>query len=110
MRIDAPCTGSRSTAGPRPTSQTAEDHHDHAPRPLRPDGRTAVSARGVAVVTGGSAGVGREAVRALASRGWDVAVLARGQAGTEAAADDVTAGGRRGLAVLCDVADPAQVE
>jgi NAD(P)-dependent dehydrogenase (short-subunit alcohol dehydrogenase family) len=69
-----------------------------------------VSARGVAVVTGGSAGVGREAVRALASRGWDVAVLARGQAGTEAAADDVKARGRTGLAVLCDVADPAQVE
>ena len=36
-----------------------------------------MSARGVAVVTGGSAGVGREAVRALAARGWDVAVLAR---------------------------------
>ncbi len=34
--------------------------------------------RGVAVVTGGTAGIGRATVRELASRGWDVAVLARG--------------------------------
>jgi NAD(P)-dependent dehydrogenase (short-subunit alcohol dehydrogenase family) len=69
-----------------------------------------MSARGVAVVTGGSAGVGREAVRQLAARGWDVAVLARGSAGAEAAADDVRAAGRRGLAIECDVADDAAVE
>jgi NAD(P)-dependent dehydrogenase (short-subunit alcohol dehydrogenase family) len=69
-----------------------------------------VSGRGVAVVTGGSAGVGREAVRALAARGWDVAVLARGRAGTEAAAKDAEAAGVRGLAVQCDVADPRQVD
>jgi NAD(P)-dependent dehydrogenase (short-subunit alcohol dehydrogenase family) len=62
------------------------------------------------VVTGGSAGVGREAVRQLAARGWDVAVLARGSAGTQAAADDVTKAGRRGLAIDCDVADAAAVE
>jgi NAD(P)-dependent dehydrogenase (short-subunit alcohol dehydrogenase family) len=66
--------------------------------------------RGVAVVTGGSAGVGRSAVRELAARGWDVAVLARGRAGTEAAVKEVEAAGRRGLAVRCDVADPQQVE
>jgi NAD(P)-dependent dehydrogenase (short-subunit alcohol dehydrogenase family) len=64
----------------------------------------------VAVVTGGSAGVGREVVRALAARGWDVAVLARGQAGTQAAADDAAAHGRRAPAVECDVADRAAVE
>jgi NAD(P)-dependent dehydrogenase (short-subunit alcohol dehydrogenase family) len=62
------------------------------------------------VVTGGSAGVGREAVRQLAARGWDVAVLARGTAGTRAAADDVTEQGRRALAIECDVADAAAVE
>src|SRR5919202_4758765 len=102
---------SRRQAAVRPTSHTAEEHHDHARvRPAPRPGGTAVSARGVAVVTGGSAGVGRSAVRALAERGWDVAVLARGKAGTEAAADEVTAAGRRGLAVLCDVADPDQVE
>ena len=69
-----------------------------------------MASRGVAVVTGGSAGVGRAAVRELAARGWDVAVLARGEAGVKAAVADVEARGRRGLAVLCDVADGGQVE
>jgi NAD(P)-dependent dehydrogenase (short-subunit alcohol dehydrogenase family) len=64
-----------------------------------------VSARGVAVVTGGSGGVGRAAVRELAQQGWDVAVLARGKAGVEAAAKEVDNTGRRGLAVEVDVAD-----
>jgi NAD(P)-dependent dehydrogenase (short-subunit alcohol dehydrogenase family) len=64
----------------------------------------------VAVVTGGSAGVGREAVRQLARRGYDVAILARGRAGTEAAARDVEVAGRRGLAIETDVADAGQVE
>jgi len=54
--------------------------------------------------------VGREAVRHLARRGYDVAILARGQAGVEAAARDVEDAGRRGLAIPTDVADPAQVE
>jgi NAD(P)-dependent dehydrogenase (short-subunit alcohol dehydrogenase family) len=39
-----------------------------------------------------------------------VAVLARGQAGVKAAVADVEARGRRGLAVICDVADGRQVE
>ncbi|UYC81533.1 SDR family NAD(P)-dependent oxidoreductase [Curtobacterium poinsettiae] len=50
----------------------------------------------VAVVTGGSAGLGRATVRELAARGWDVAVLARGQEGVDAAAAEVEAAGRRG--------------
>ena len=54
--------------------------------------------------------MGREAVRHLARRGYDVAILARGQAGVEAAARDVEDAGRRGLAIPTDVADPAQVE
>jgi NAD(P)-dependent dehydrogenase (short-subunit alcohol dehydrogenase family) len=64
----------------------------------------------VAVVTGGSAGVGRAAVRELAARGWDVAIMARGRAGAEEAAKEVENAGRRGLAVTVDVADPAQVK
>lgn len=66
--------------------------------------------RGVAVVTGGSAGVGRSAVQELAARGWDVAVLARGRAGVEAAVADVEKRGQRGLALLCDVADSGAVD
>jgi NAD(P)-dependent dehydrogenase (short-subunit alcohol dehydrogenase family) len=64
-----------------------------------------VSSRGVVVVTGGSGGVGRAAVRELARQGWDVAVLARGRAGVEAAVKDVENQGRRGLGVEVDVSD-----
>jgi NAD(P)-dependent dehydrogenase (short-subunit alcohol dehydrogenase family) len=63
----------------------------------------------VAVVTGGSAGVGRATVRELARRGFDVAVLARGRAGSDGAVRDVRAEGRRGLAVPTDVSDPHAV-
>jgi NAD(P)-dependent dehydrogenase (short-subunit alcohol dehydrogenase family) len=63
----------------------------------------------VAVVTGGSAGVGRATVRELASAGWDVAVLARGQAGIDSAVEEVVAQGRRGLGVSVDVADLEQL-
>jgi NAD(P)-dependent dehydrogenase (short-subunit alcohol dehydrogenase family) len=64
----------------------------------------------IAVVTGGSAGVGRATVRALAGRGFDVAVLARGRAGLEATVAEVKASGRRGLAIACDVSDETAVE
>jgi NAD(P)-dependent dehydrogenase (short-subunit alcohol dehydrogenase family) len=64
----------------------------------------------VAVVTGGSAGLGRATVRELAARGWDVAVLARGKDGVDAAVAEVEAAGRRGLALIADVADREAVE
>jgi NAD(P)-dependent dehydrogenase (short-subunit alcohol dehydrogenase family) len=64
----------------------------------------------VAVVTGGSAGVGRAAVRELAERGWNVAILARGEAGTHAAVAEVEQQGRRGMAIAVDVADAAAVD
>lgn len=64
----------------------------------------------MAVVTGGSAGLGRATVRELASRGWDVAIVARGKDGTDAAVAEVEAAGRRGLAVLADVSDRQAVE
>lgn len=64
----------------------------------------------VAVVTGGSAGVGRATVRELADRGYDVGVLARGRAGVDAAVAEVESAGRRGLALLADVSDHDAVE
>jgi len=70
----------------------------------------AAPSRPVAVVTGGSAGVGRAVVRELARRGYDVGVLARGRAGVEAAVAEVEAEGGRGLALLADVADHDAVE
>src|SRR3954452_2059000 len=64
----------------------------------------------IVVITGASAGVGRAAVRAFAADGWDVALLARGEAGLEAAADEVRAAGRRALPIALDVADAAAVD
>jgi len=59
----------------------------------------------VAVVTGASAGVGRAVAVALGREGFDVALLARGQGGVQAAAAEVGATGVRSLPVLVDVAD-----
>ncbi len=64
----------------------------------------------IAVVTGASAGVGRATARALAERGFDVALLARGQAGLDAAAREVQAAGTRALAIPTDVSQFDQVD
>jgi NAD(P)-dependent dehydrogenase (short-subunit alcohol dehydrogenase family) len=66
--------------------------------------------RPVVVVTGGSAGIGRAVVREFAAAGYDVAVLARGQAGIDGAVADVEELGGRGLGVSVDVADVEAVE
>ncbi|MGK7397216.1 MAG: SDR family oxidoreductase [Candidatus Cyclobacteriaceae bacterium M3_2C_046] len=64
----------------------------------------------VVVVTGGSAGVGRAAVREFASQGFDVAILARGNDGLEGAKKDVEKAGQKALTFSVDVADAAQIE
>jgi len=64
----------------------------------------------VVVVTGGSAGVGRAAVRMFAEHGDDVAVLARGWDGLNAVAKEIEAAGRQALPLSVDVADAAAVE
>jgi NAD(P)-dependent dehydrogenase (short-subunit alcohol dehydrogenase family) len=61
--------------------------------------------RKVALVTGASAGVGRATAVELARRGFDVALLARGSAGLEAAASEVASRGARALVVAADVSD-----
>jgi len=66
--------------------------------------------RPVAVITGASAGVGRATARAFARSGFDVALLARGRAGLEAAAKEVEKAGGRALALATDVADWEQVD
>ncbi len=64
----------------------------------------------VALVTGGSRGIGRGIALALAAAGCDVAVNYHSQAAlAEAVAAEVTAAGRRALAVQADVADGAAV-
>lgn len=64
----------------------------------------------VALVTGASKGVGRGAARALGSRGMTVYLTARSEEGLKAAAAEVDAAGGKGIAVVCDHADDAQVK
>lgn len=66
--------------------------------------------RKVAVVTGGTAGVGRATVRELAGKGYDVAILARGEAGLAGAAGDVRTAGQHPLPIAVDVVEPDAIE
>lgn len=71
----------------------------------------------VAWVTGASRGVGRGIARALGRVGWTVCVTARSTSGgttpapgtVEATAQEVSAGGGRGIAVVCDHGNDAAV-
>lgn len=62
------------------------------------------------LVTGGSQGIGRSIALTLAAAGADVAVSARRLPELEAVAAEIRADGRRGLALSCDITDPAQVQ
>lgn len=63
----------------------------------------------VALVTGGSKGIGRAVALALAGAGADVAICARKMAELEPVAEEVRALGRRSFAAACDVTDGEQV-
>jgi NAD(P)-dependent dehydrogenase (short-subunit alcohol dehydrogenase family) len=62
------------------------------------------------VITGASAGVGRATARLYGKRGANVALIARGEAGLNAAARDVEEAGGKALPISADVADYAQVQ
>lgn len=64
----------------------------------------------VAVVTGASAGLGRQFALALARAGADVAILARRKEKLEGVAKEIEALGRKCLPVKCDVTIPADMK
>jgi 3-oxoacyl-[acyl-carrier protein] reductase len=64
----------------------------------------------VAVITGGSRGIGRACAEALAADGWSVALGYRtNEAAAKEAREALEAGGRRALAVELDVTDDGSV-
>jgi len=65
--------------------------------------------RRTVVVTGGSAGVGRAIAHEFAQHGWNVAVLARGEAGLQGTVRDIEQAGGRAMAHQVDVADAEAV-
>ena len=67
-------------------------------------------ARRVAVVTGGTQGIGRATAQTFARAGWAVAVLGRGEARLRSTEAELTSLGARALALKADVADAAAVE
>ena len=64
----------------------------------------------VVVVTGASGGIGRAVARAYGARGSSVALVARGTAGLDGAAEDVRRAGGHALCIETDVAEAKQVQ
>lgn len=63
----------------------------------------------VVVVTGASGGIGRAVVREFGRRGAKIGLIARGEAGLRAAADEVRSAGGESLVLPLDVADAEAV-
>lgn len=64
----------------------------------------------IAVVTGGSRGIGQAIARRLSSEGASVAILARNESNARAAAAELAASGGQAIAISCDVTSREQVQ
>src|ERR1700746_3057377 len=64
----------------------------------------------VAVITGGSIGLGRQMAEGLAEMGANVVVCARKKERCEQAAEELRRVGVQTLALACDVRNPAEVQ
>jgi short-subunit dehydrogenase len=66
--------------------------------------------KGVVVITGASAGLGRSIARTYAKAGYDVSLIARGIDGLRGAQQEIEAMGRKAIYFQVDVADADAVE
>lgn len=64
----------------------------------------------VAIVTGGSIGLGRQMAEGLAEMGADVVLCARSKERCQQAADELQQLGVKSIALGCDVKDPASIQ
>ncbi len=72
--------------------------------------QTQVETKKLAIVTGGSSGIGRELAIALAEDGWDVAVNYAGNAeGASEVVEKISRRGQKGFSARCDVGYSDQV-
>lgn len=66
--------------------------------------------RGVAVITGGSSGIGRATAQHFADQGWDLGLVARDRQGLEETKRDIEQRGRRAKTFVADVTDSGALE
>ena len=64
----------------------------------------------VALITGGSRGIGRATALRFAAEGCNIAVCARGQAGIDKVLEEIRAHGVEAFGLALDVAEPGEIE
>lgn len=65
---------------------------------------------GTVVITGASSGIGRCTAAAFGAKGWNVGLVARGQAGLDSIRDELSTAGVTAACAVADVTDSAALE